>query len=232
MRKRVLVTGAAKRLGAEIARMLAKQGYDVVIHYRNSKKEAEQIAEECRSFGVDAQLIQGDFSTRAGVEAFISQYRARFPDTYGLVNNVGDYVVGECDDPEMLFWTNVFAPQQLMVEMVDLLQRERGAVVNLGFVGVGGVRGSSYCPVYLSSKEALLSLTRSYAKAWAPKNVRVNMVSPGYLDNAVDLPENEKLPMGRPALCEEVARVVAFLLDPASAYITGQNLDVAGGIKL
>ena len=76
-------------------------------------------------------------------------------------------------------------------------------------------------------------LTKSLAAELAKSSVRVNMVSPGYIENAVDLPENtDKLPMKRPATLDELTRVIAFLLDDQSNYITGQNIDVAGGLLL
>lgn len=233
-----LITGAAKRLGAEIAEVLASKGYDLVLHYRNSLQEAELVASRCRRMGVRAELIYGDFSTVKAILDFTRRYLERFPETQNLVNNVGNYLVKstlETSDAEWddLFQTNLRAPFILSREIIPSLVASRGAIVNLGNAGIERRSAGIYAPVYHLAKSGLLLLTRTLALELAPQQVRVNMVSPGHLDISVDLPfDLGKIPMKRPAKTEEVARVVAFLLDPASGYITGQNIEVSGGYCL
>ena len=90
--KVVLVTGSARNLGASICTTLARQGYSVVVHYKNSFKEAEKIVNECKNFGVQAESIQGDFTTAHSTQQFIDRYLDKFPGTSHLVNNVGNYL--------------------------------------------------------------------------------------------------------------------------------------------
>lgn len=234
----VLVTGGAQRLGAEICRTLAKNGHDVVVHYRNSEQEALSVAKECRDLGVNAATIQGDFSNKTSITKFIKSYNKKFGDTLGLVNNVGNYAVeGILDtDPEIwydLFQTNLHAPYLLCQGIFGLLRAKGGSIVNIGVSGLGP-RAYRYSSGYMIAKESLLALTRTLAVEWASFGINVNMVSPGVLENAVDHSEQlvKRIPMGRAGSCNEVADVVVYLLKDRSRYITGQNLEVAGGCRL
>lgn len=236
--KWTLVTGGAKRLGAEICLTLAKAGYSVVVHYNTSRTEAEQIVQQCREIGVKAECIQGDFASPESTELFIQSYQERFPNTANLINNVGMYLIksglntteGEW---KTLFQTNVHTPFALIRNLIPTIKENRGNIINLGVSGLQSHQANTYSTAYYMTKQALWSLTRSLASELASSLVRVNMVSPGYLDFAVDLPSDiKKLPMHRAATAEEVSRVIAFLMDPKSAYITGQNIEVAGGVKL
>ncbi|MCE5317211.1 MAG: SDR family oxidoreductase [Parachlamydia sp.] len=233
-----LVTGGAKRLGAEICRTLAGQGHSIVVHFRTSQREAEEVAAFCRTLGVDAETLHGDFSTRKSTEDFLSRYLERFSDTQYLVNNVGSYLKAPASETTMEEWEAVFqsnthAPFLLMRGLAESLKRHQGAVVNLGIAGLETCRADLYSTAYTSAKLSLLKLTRSLAREWAPFHVRVNMVSPGYLENAVDLPQDPaSLPMRRPATLSEVCTMIAYLFSPDSNYITGQNIEIAGGVRL
>ncbi len=224
----ILVTGGAKGLGAEICAELAQRGHSVVIHYNQSQKAAETLAAKCQ-----AQTIQGDFATPAGVEAFIKNYRGRFPSTQGLVNNVGNYLIAPASKTTHqawrdLFQTNFFAPQALIQALLPSLK----SVVNIGTAGLHSDRAETYASAYMATKSALWFLTRSLAKELAPDHVTVNMVSPGILETSVDIEKVSKVPMKRPATLKEAAHLVGFLFEKDSRYITGQNIEVAGGFKL
>lgn len=220
-----LVTGGAKGLGAEISRKLVQEGHKVVVHYRTSRKDAEELAASC-----GCELIQGDFSTADGVAQFIQDYCRRFADTHYLVNNVGNYLIKpslatSVDDLSMLYQTNLFAPFALTQALLPGLK----SVVNIGAAGLNS-RADAYSTAYTMTKSGLLQWTRSLAKELAPSLTSVNMVSPGYIEDSIDLPEH--FPMSRPATRIEVAGLVAFLLDEPNRYITGQNIEVAGGVRL
>ncbi|CRX38425.1 SDR family oxidoreductase [Estrella lausannensis] len=233
-----LVTGAAKRLGASICLELARAGHNLVIHYRQSQDEAEALAVTLRAFGVKAETIRGDFSTAESLQEFLREYQRQFLATRFVVNNVGNYLIEPPSETAPIKWhelfeTNFFAPVALTNALLSSLKQERGAVVNIGVAGISKLKVDVNAAAYTMSKIALLAYTKSLAKEVAKDLVRVNMVSPGYIDNAVDLPDDlSVLPMKRAATPEEVARVVRFLLEPASAYITGQNIEVAGGVGL
>lgn len=234
----VLVTGGAKRLGAEICRALAQQGHDIVVHYRASQQEALSVAQTCRSFGVAAEIVQGDLSSQAGVSDFLQRYLNDFSDTSHLVNNVGNYFTDSLQKTGVaqwheLFQVNVHAPFHLIHALLPGIKSVRGRIINIGTLGIHA-RGYRRSSAYMITKESLLALTRSLAVELASDGVAVNMVSPGQLDISVDYtPEAAAaLPMGRAGRVEEVARVVAFLLQPESGYITGQNIEVAGAYGL
>lgn len=234
----VLVTGGANRLGAVICETLASQGYDVVIHYNKSSNAALKVVEKCRSKGVNAEVIQGSFDHPDSVLDFSARYLQKFSETYALVNNVGDYLIESTlktsrEDWLKLFQLNLHTPFILCKEFAPFLTKAGGRIINLGVSGLLRHSGNIYSSAYTLSKESLWGLTRSLALELAGNKVTVNMVSPGMLDISVDYrPFLENLPMNRPGNSLEVARVIAFLLHPDNGYITGQNIEVAGGLGL
>jgi NAD(P)-dependent dehydrogenase (short-subunit alcohol dehydrogenase family) len=228
-----LITGAAKRLGADIAGHLAAKGHKVVIHYNTSGPSAKELA---KSLGGEA--IQGDFSTPEGTETFIRDYKARFSSTRFIIHNVGNYKVEgalqtSVSELANLMQTNLFAPIAITEALMPSIIQEKGKVVAIGVTGLSTQKADNYATAYKSTKMALLTYVRALAIELAPHLVTVNMVSPGQLDNSVDMPPDwSKFPMKRPGQMHEVSRVVAFLLEEESGYITGQNIEVSGALNL
>lgn len=232
-----LVTGGAKRLGAAICRSLAKRGHAVVIHYNTSQKEAELLKEELRAMGAQAETIQGAFTSAETVQEFLERYTKRVEKTKHLINNIGAYVIKKClniavEEEYSLFQSNVHTPFLLIRGLVPSLQQCTGRIINIGTSGVNAQRINAMAPMYYASKSALFILTKALAKELASLHISVNMVSPGVLENSVDVDQVSCFPMKRPATVEEVARIVAFLLEPENGYITGQDIEVAGGMGL
>ncbi|MEI8366317.1 MAG: SDR family NAD(P)-dependent oxidoreductase [Parachlamydiaceae bacterium] len=236
--KWTLVTGGAKGLGAEICQALAAEGRSVLVHYHTSQPEADRIAEACRQHGVDAEAICGDFSSLQSTALFIKECHNTFPQIENLINNVGNYLVkpGSETTPEewnSLFQTNLNAPFALCQAFLPSLRQCTGSIINIGVTGVNNIHADVQRTAYMATKMGLWMVTKSLARELASAHVRVNMVSPAYLENAVDLPSNlAKLPMGRPAAFSDVLAAIAFLLRKENAYITGQNIEVGGGIGL
>ena len=231
------MTGGAKGLGAELCLELASQGHDVVIHYRTSQVAAHLLAKECRNFQVKTEVLQGDFSTQEGLNDFISRYTHTFPHTKGLVNNVGNYLMAPFQETTPgqwldLFQTNFFTPVFLTQALLPALRASQGSIVNVGVTGLESKRGFTQTTAYATSKAALQFYTVSLAKELASDNIRVNMVSPGYMENSIVLPDPTLLPMKRLATLQEVARMIATFFDLKTAYITGQNLEIAGAFGL
>lgn len=233
----VCITGAAQGLGRAIALALAKPGASLVLHYHTNRSLAEEVATLCLERGASkAECIGGDFSSYHTVEDFLQRYLTAFSDTQYLVNNVGNYLrktALETTDEESkeLFQNNFHAPCQIICALSESIKQNKGSIVNIGYAGVAQQVLNRHCVAYHAAKTALWTVTKSFAEELAPHGVSVNMVSPGYLENS-RLPSTQKLPMGRAGTLEETARVVAFLLDPEQNYVTGQNIDVAGGVRL
>jgi 3-oxoacyl-[acyl-carrier protein] reductase len=229
-----LVTGGSKRLGAALCLALAEKGHSVVVHYNRSQKEAFEVVANCQAMGKQAAAIQGDFSSITSVQEFVQRYLQQFPETVALINNVGEYFIRSAlqtsiEEWMYLFQVNLHTPLILMQALAASLIRHKGQILNIGVSGLRRHSANTYATAYTLTKEGLWGLTLATARELAPQGVRVNMVSPGELTISVD---HHKIPMHRPASCWEVCRVVNFLLDPESAYITGQNIEVAGGLGL
>lgn len=233
-----LVTGGAKNLGETLCLALAREGYSVVVHYRNSHEEALQIVKKCKDFQLKVECLQGDFSSVESTQQFIDTYKQRFPETEVLINNVGNYFLGSSlkntqSDWYELFQINLHAPYLLIRNLLPSLKKCQGSIINIGVAGLNGLHADVYSTAYTITKSSLLMLTKSLALELAPEQVRVNMVSPGYLETAIDLPKDlSKIPMHRPGKNEEVADAVLFLLSDKAHYITGQNIEIAGGTRL
>lgn len=229
-----LVTGGAQRLGAALCMALAEKGHSVVVHYNHSQQEALEIVARCQAIGRQAAAIQGDFNSPTNVKEFVQRYLHQFSETVALINNVGNYLIGSAlhtspEDWINLFQVNLHTPFILTQALVPSLIRHRGQIIHIGVSGLKPHAAHTYSTAYTLTKEALWGLTLATARELAPQGIRVNMVSPGQLDISVD---RHPIPMHRSGYCWEVCRVVSFLLDPESAYITGQNIEVAGGLGL
>ncbi|WP_075882625.1 SDR family NAD(P)-dependent oxidoreductase [Candidatus Protochlamydia sp. W-9] len=230
-----LVTGGAKRLGAHLCYALAEQGYSVVVHYNKSEQEAKDVVKKCQEIGVEAAAIQGDFSSNEAIQDFTKRYLLEFKETTNLINNVGNYFVRSglqtpLSDWMALFQINLHAPFILIQKMIPSLLESKGQIINLGVSGLYENPAGIYSTAYRMTKSCLWMLTKSLSVELASKGVRVNMVSPGQTDFSVDLQhQKHKLPMNRPCECKEISRVITFLLHPDSVYITGQNIEIAGG---
>lgn len=232
-----LVTGGAKNLGADICIDLAKNGYSVLVHYNTSHSEALEVVKICQKLGAEAACVQGDFSTPAGAEAFTKKVLDQYPNIGNLINNVGSYLIKSgletsLDEWLDIFQTNINTPFILSRAFADTIKLNQGSIINIGVAGIQNAHANTYCTAFICAKHALWSLTCSLAKELAPHQVRVNMVSPGFLNTSVGLPDVSTLPMGRAASPREVSDVIVFLLSNNNRYITSQDIEVAGGLKL
>lgn len=233
-----LVTGAARRLGRDLALRLARCGADVFIHYHSSEAEATEVAGLARAEGVRAWTVRADLSSAAGRAGLVAGVLAETDRIDVLVNNVGNYDVKalretDADDWRDMLETNLIAPHELIRLLACAFPPRGGHVVNIGYAGVETLRTQSSSTPYAVSKLGLLLATRSWAEELAPQQVRVNMISPGHLENSVDLPADipSAIPLGRAGRLHDVADALVWLLADDS-YVTGINVDVAGGYRL
>ncbi|HSW11778.1 MAG TPA: pteridine reductase [Solimonas sp.] len=237
----VLVTGAARRIGAEIVRALHAQGWNVLIHAHRSLAEAEALAAELnRARGDSAQALQADLLDSAALPALAAAAQARWGRLDALVNNASTYYptpLGQVTPQafEDLVGSNLRAP--LLLTQACVARMEQGAVVNL--IDVNARRPQRGYSTYTAAKAGLWALTEALALELAPR-IRVNGVAPGHmiwpgagqLDAAQQASELARIPLGRVGGGAEIAHAVAYLLSPQAAYITGAILPVDGGIRL
>ena len=234
-----LVTGAARRLGRALATRLAQDGYAVWIHYRSSEDDALGLRDALREAGATADCVRADLSTEAGVRDVLSALKTGPGRLDVLVNNVGRYDVVEPLTYETAAFedtlrTNLLSPFDLIRGAIPLFPQEGGSVVNIGYSGLAALASSPDNLAYVTSKTGLLLMTRSMAEVLGPRGVRVNMVSPGQLDNSVDLPDgfSERVPLRRAGRLDDVCEAVSWLVGDGATYVTGQNLEVAGGYMM
>ncbi|KQX96315.1 pteridine reductase [Rhodanobacter sp. Root480] len=237
----VLITGAARRVGAVIAHTLHAAGYDVALHYRHSAAEATALADTLeRQRAGSTLLLQGELADTAALPALVESLLAHYGRLDALVNNASAFYptpVGEATPTQWneLFASNAQAPFFLSQAAVPALREARGGIVNL--LDIYAERPLANHPLYCMAKAALAAMTRSLALDLAPL-VRVNGVAPG----AVMWPSDGKpyddqqamlarTPMQRAGTPEDVASAVLWLLRDAP-FVTGQVLRVDGGRTL
>jgi len=233
-----VVTGGARRLGRHLCTVLAGRGYDVVILYRESEADARALAQEIASTGRRARVLAADVAVNADVAAVFANIGANEGRVDLLVNNVGNYNPQHVSKLDPNVWdatiaTNLSGAYYCCYHALPLM-RPGSSIVNIGTAGLEGTRANVQGVDYYVSKTGLLSLTRSLAAAYAERDIRVNMVSPGQLENSIDLPPPEEIgrwvPLRRAGSLEDVSQAVLYLLE--ATYVTGVNLDVAGGYRL
>tara|TARA_B100001123_G_scaffold445652_1_gene597791 strand:- start:580 stop:1335 length:756 start_codon:yes stop_codon:yes gene_type:complete len=239
-----LVTGAGRGIGRSVALALASKGASVVIHYNESRDGAEKTANEIRDNGQNAMIVQANIGVAEDVEAMITTVIDSWEKIDVLVNNSGvikDNLIIRMSEDDWDYVMNidlkgVFLTTRLAAR--SMIKQRWGRIINIGsVVGLAGNPGQSN---YAAAKAGLIGFTRSVAKELAPRNITVNMVAPGYIvtDVTENLPDETKdyltsmIPMKRRGQPEEIADAVAFLAGQRSTYITGQTLNVDGGIVI
>ena len=236
--RRALVTGSARRLGRRLVLALAQAGADVVVHYRSGEDAARAVVDEARALGRDADLVQADFGRVGAATEMMAEVGRRHGSLDIVINNVGNYPIESPATTTESTWadvlqTNLVAAVGVSIGALELFPSSGGHIVNVGYVGVENVVAHPTATAYQASKTGLLVFTKSLAQAVGARGVRVNMISPGQLDNSVDLPDDidGTIPLGRAGTSTDIVRALMYLLEP-DGYVTGVNIDVAGGYRL
>lgn len=232
-----LITGAALRTGREIALGLAHRGMNIVIHYNQSKEQADQLQKEIEQLGVEAIRIHADLSIESDIYQLGEQLSQQISGLQLLINNVGNYprqrlLDSSYSEFQRLLQTNVQAPLAI-IQTLDHLLVERSLIINMGCAGVEHNLANLQAPAYQLSKAALLNMTKVLALELASKKIRVNMISPGHLTNSIDLPNDidELIPLGRAGTVDDILATIDYLLVDDNA-VTGTNIDIGGGFRL
>ena len=229
-----LVTGAAKRIGAGIAKHLASHGYRIALHYSTSEKEARATAEEC---GPDAELFRANLENVAEIRAMFTEIDERIGHLDALVNNAARFTRFDPLDITEADWdfihsVNLKAAFFCAQEAARRMKRQgEGRIVIIS--SLGGIRPWAEHAHYCASKAGVIMLTRALAKAWAPE-ITVNSVAPGVIPFP-DLDERgaamiQATPAQRGGTPEEIADAVLYFLR-ATNFVTGQILAVDGGLS-
>jgi 3-oxoacyl-[acyl-carrier protein] reductase len=237
----VLVTGASRGIGRAIARRLARDGYDVVVHYHARRDAAEGTAAEVHALGRTARLLQFDVSQRAAAAAALADDMQKHGAYYGVVCNAG--IARDAAFPAMtgeewdaVIHTNLDSFYNVLQPVVMPMVRRRtpGRIVTLASVsGIIGNRGQAN---YSAAKGGIIAATKALAVELAKREITVNCVAPGLIDTDMvdaNTPMEkilEAIPMQRIGKPEEVAGVVSFLMSPDAAYVTRQVIAVNGGL--
>jgi 3-oxoacyl-[acyl-carrier protein] reductase len=233
-----VVTGGPRRLGRHLCKMLAARGYGVVILYRESEVDARSLEAEIAAQGGRARTHAVDVGVHDQVASVFKDIAAYEGRVDLLVNNVGNYNPQHLSKLDPSVWdatiaTNLSGAYYCCYHAIPLMSGG-GNIINIGMAGIEAIRANVNGTDYYVSKTGLLVLTRALAAAYAKQGIRVNMVSPGQLDNSIDLPPPERIerviPLGRPGTLADISQAVEYLLE--ASYVTGVNIDVAGGYRL
>ena len=242
--KVALVTGASRGIGRAIALLMAKQGADVVVNYSGSEGAAQETVDAILAMGRKAIKIKANVGNAEEVSAMVDEAHTTFGRIDILVNNAGitrDGLLMRMKDSD---WDDVININlkgvYLMTKAVSkiMMKQRSGKIVNM--TSVVGVTGNAGQANYSASKAGVIGFTKTCAKELASRGITVNAIAPGFIhtDMTDVLPDKVKdamvhtIPLGRMAEPDEVAAVAAFLVSDMSSYITGQVINVDGGMVM
>lgn len=242
--KVALITGAARGIGKEVAKKFAKNGYDVVINYVSSKTDSEKLKKEFEDLGIKVLLVKADVSNQEEAEDLVNQTINTFGKIDVLVNNAGitkDNLLMRMSEEDFEKVININLKGTFLVTKYAIkymMKKRCGSIVNLA--SVVGVAGNAGQCNYAASKAGIIGFTKSIAKELASRNIRANAVAPGFiktdmtevLSDSVKENINSQIPLKRMGTAEEVANLVYFLSSEQSSYITGQVINVDGGMVM
>lgn len=242
--KIAVVTGGARDIGRAICLKLAEEGAKVVVNYFGSEDGANQTVEAIKKLGGEAVAVYGDVSKQADIDNLVSETTSAFGEQVDiLVNNAGGLfarkTVEEIDEPFYNLVMDVNLKGTVFVtQAFKPLMQEGASIVNVASqAGRDGGGGGS--AIYAASKGAVMTLTRNWAKELGPQGIRINAVCPGMIATKFhdDFTKNEvranvanATPLRKEGDAKEVADLVAYLAGPESSFMTGNNVDINGGL--
>jgi len=242
-----IITGASQGIGACIAKRLAQDGFDVVInHYPSDgdKEKALAVAEECRAFGVRAECLAADVSKFDQCEAMVKKVKEDFGTIDALVNNAGitkDKLLARMgeEDYDAVIAVNQKSVYNMTKHVTAVMMKQRsGRIVNVA--SVAGLYGNPGQMNYSASKAAIIGMTKTVAKEFGSRNITCNAVAPGLirtpmtdvLSDEIKAKMIEAVALRRYGEPEEIASVVSFLLSDNASYVTGQVIEISGGLSM
>lgn len=245
MDKTAVITGGSGGIGEAVCRSLARDGYDIILHYNRGKEKSDALADDIReSFGVDVKTVCCDLSEDNAGRELGEKIRSLTDSVQVIVNNAGLSLVGvfQCVDSESvrrLLNVNLSNAMSLTAELIPMMiKNKKGSIINIS--SVWGVTGGSCEVHYSASKAGLIGFTKALAKEVGPSGIRVNCVAPGFIETRMNSCFDEEAVMGiveETPLCrtgkpDDVAETVSFLASDKSDFITGQVIGVDGGMGI
>jgi 3-oxoacyl-[acyl-carrier protein] reductase len=244
--KVVIVTGASKGIGAGIAKQMGSAGAKVVVNYASSKESAEAVVAEIKQAGGEAIAVQGNVSKQADVKHLFDETVKAFGGIDVLVNNAGIYEFALLDgfteaSFRRTFDINVLGILLTSQEAINQYGENGGSIINIS--SFAGTRPEPYSVVYAASKGAVDSITYSLSQELGAKNIRVNSIRPGgvFTDGVANLGATlesdaiqgmvQRSALGRMAVPTDIGDLAVFLASDESKIITGQTIEVSGGLK-
>ncbi len=245
MSKTALITGSSRGIGAAIALRLAKDGFNIALNDLNEGMfENNSIAGDIRALGVEAGIFCADVSKYADCENMVKAVKERFGTIDALVNNAGitrDGLMARMSEEQ--YDTVIAVNQKSVFNMMKLvgnvmIRQKQGRIVNLA--SVAGLYGNPGQINYSASKAAIIGMTKTAAKELGSRNINVNAVAPGFIKTPMTdkLTEEQRakmleaIAMKRYGEVEEIAGVVSFLCSEDSSYVTGQTIEISGGLSM
>jgi len=243
--KVAVVTGASKGIGAGIAKQLAAEGAAVVVNYASSKTGADTVVREITANGGKALAVQGDMSRKADIERLFAETKKAFDTIDILINNAGVYEFAPLESVteehfHKQFNLNVLGLLLATQAAVKLFGPAGGSVVNIS--SVVSTMAAPNAAVYSATKGAVDALTRSLATELGPRKIRVNAIKPGMVEtegvhtagiagSEMQKQVEAQTPLGRIGQPQDIAAAAVFLASSDSAWITGETLVIAGGLR-
>lgn len=242
--KTAVITGSGRGIGKAIALKLASFGANIVINDIPSSTYADETAEEVKALGVDAIVVKGDVRNTEDVEALVKSALDKFGTVDIFVNNAGitrDGLILRMteEDWDMVMDINLKGAFKCIKAVSrPMMKQKSGSIINMA--SVVGVMGNAGQANYVASKAGLIGLTKTTAKEFAKKGIRCNAIAPGFIrsDMTDKLSDEVKesyltgIPLGQFGNVEDIANVVAFLASDMSNYVTGQVINVDGGLVM
>lgn len=244
MSKVALITGATRGIGKQIAITLANNGYDIAINYRTENDDLKNTKEEIEKNNVKCLAVKGNVAIFEDCEKFVEEVIKEFGKIDVLVNNAGitrDTLIMRMkkEDFESVINTNLVGTFNVTKNVIShMLKARSGRIINIS--SVVGVSGNAGQTNYSASKAGIIGFTKSLAKEVASRNILVNAVAPGFIETGMtDVLKDEikqdiekNIPLKRIGTPQDVANVVKFLASEDSSYITGQVINVDGGMLM
>ena len=241
MNKTIFITGAAKRIGKEIALTFKELGWNIIIHYNSSKKDADDLANQINKDNPNsAKTVQGNLDIKEDIQKILSEVSETFPSIDVLVNNASTFYPTPIDEIsedhwERLIGSNLKGPLFLIQGLKEQLKSSKGSIINITDTNLS--KGVPNFSIYSAAKAGLEAITKGLARELAP-DIKVNAIAPGAMLEPPDVTWTEEqknkvienIPLNRMGSEKDIADAVSFLAH--SEYITGQIIKVDGGRSL